>query len=188
MSRDGLPRAYLRVDPNIDQTHPDLDGFVRLLCAAARQPQRGRFRDRALLERAVGRAKARRMIERSDVAEMPDGRFYVVGWDEWQEGDWTVAERMRRMRDRRKTGTVSPVTSPSSPRRNGVTTDAGMTDSHLVEGDGDLPPTPAKRGLRAEGKSPRQIAERERAAERERSHQARLEATRRRIAETSGAA
>ncbi len=98
---DGLPRAYLRIDPNLDQTHPDPGAFVGLLCAAHRQPERGRFRDRVLLERAIGRAATRRLMERGDVVTLADGRLYVDGWDEWQEGDLTVSERMRRMRARR---------------------------------------------------------------------------------------
>jgi hypothetical protein len=190
MTRDGLPRAYLRLDPNIDQTHPDLTAFIRLMCAAARQPERGRFRNLAQFQGLFGKTKAHQMLAREDVVTLPDGRLYVEGWDEWQEGDHTVAERMKRMRARRTTKrnrTVTPDTVAPSPDRSGVTTDAGTTDSNLDEGVGDgvLPPTPAKRGLRANGKSPRQIAERERETERDRAHQSRLEATQRRIAETS---
>lgn len=102
MSRGQLPKAYLRVDPNVDQTHPDhLESFVRLLCAAARQPQRGRFRDRSTLEGILGRAAVMRLYRRGDVCNLEDGRVYVEGWDEWQEGDWTVSERMARVRKRR---------------------------------------------------------------------------------------
>ena len=162
MNRDGMPRAYLRIDPNLDQTMPDVDAFVRLLCSAARQPERGRFRDRSLLDRAIGRAKTRRAIERGDVVAQEDGRLYVVGWDEWQEGDYTVGERMRRMRNRRKRTTVTPVTEPPSPARNDVTTDAGTTKdtgTSLGVGGGVLPPNPPPSGgLRANGKSPRQLA------------------------------
>lgn len=170
MTRDGLPRAYLRIDPNLDQTMPDVDAFVRLLCAAARQPERGRFRDRALLDRAIGRAKTRRAIERGDVCVLEDGRLYVVGWDEWQEGDYTVGERMRRMRNRRKKP-VSPVTAPTLPDRNDVTTDAGTSTSNgtsLGVGVGVEPPNPPPSGgLRATGRSPRQIAAAQRELERQ---------------------
>lgn len=157
MSRDGLPRAYLRIDPNIDHAVADLDGFIRLLCSAARQPERGRFRERAILDRAVGRAKVARMIERGDVITLPDGRFYVAGWDEWQEGDLTVGERMKRMRARRKT--VSRVTPTASPARNDVTTDASTKgESSSSSGDGDgFTPSPAERGRRKDGTNPRAV-------------------------------
>ena len=82
-----MPRAYLRIDPNLDLTQADPARFVRLLCAAARQPDRGRFRDLALLRRAVGKARASTFVARADVVQLPDGRWYVEGWDEWQEGD-----------------------------------------------------------------------------------------------------
>lgn len=180
-----MPRAYLRIDPNIDQTMGDLEGFIRLLCAAARQPDRGRFRDRTILERAVGKARVGRMLTRGDVACLPDGRLYVEGWDEWQEGDHTVSERMKRMRARRARS-VSTVTPPPSPERNDVTTDAQET-----QGDGghDIPPNPPPSGgRRAKGTNPRALEAKERDAERERAHQARLESTRRRIAEVQGAA
>ena len=158
MTRDGMPRAYLRIDPNIDQTVGDLEGFVRLLCSAARQPERGRFRDRAVLERAVGRAKVAKMIARGDVSALEDGRLYVQGWDEWQEGDLTVGERMKRMRARRKRSTVSRVTPPASPDRNGVTTDAvakgleGVSEASAAE----VSPPP-QAGRRKDGTNPRAL-------------------------------
>jgi hypothetical protein len=143
-AHDGMPRAYLRIDPNVDQVYPELRStFVGLLCAASRQPERGRFRDRAMLEALCGKRYVKGAYTRRDVVDLPDGRVYVDGWDEWQEGDWTVAERMRRMRQRRAEkreernahrhgrddGGVAPVTPAPSHRRNDVTTDAGSTDS-----------------------------------------------------------
>jgi len=164
-----MPRAYLRIDPNLDLTQTDPGSFVRLLCAAARQPERGRFRDRALFERVVGRAKARTFLDRCDVTVQPDGRYYVEGWDEWQEGDYTVADRMRRMRQRRSESKSRRDTAMSSHERNDVTTgrsvvttDAVGTDSLSVVplGDGDrdeIPPPPAERGRRKEGTNPRAV-------------------------------
>ena len=102
MVKGQLPKAYLRFDPNIDQTHPDhLDGFIRLLCAANRQTHRGIFRSRAVLDGVLGRPTVKRLIERGDILEEPDGTYSVPGWNEWQEGDWQVAERQRRIRTRR---------------------------------------------------------------------------------------
>jgi hypothetical protein len=164
VSRDGLPRAYLRIDPNIDQAYPELrNTFVGLLCSAGRQPERGRYRDLRLVEGLHSRPFVRRSVERGDLTPLPDGRIYVVGWDEWQEGDMTVSERMRRMRERRKRNRV---TAPASPDRNAVTTDAvakGESSRGEGVGVGDFPPPPAERGRRkdrtnprAEGRSPRQ--------------------------------
>jgi hypothetical protein len=119
-----LPKAYLRLDPNIDQTHTDPGAMVRLLCAANRQPHRGRFKSRDLMEAILGKAIVRDAITRRDVVEQPDGRYYVPGWDEWQEGDWTVGERQKRIRARRNAGNVTEShperdtdTSPPSPDR-----------------------------------------------------------------------
>lgn len=174
MPHDGMPRAYLRIDPNLDLTQADPGSFVRLLCAAARQPDRGRFKDRALLERAVGRVKARTFIDRGDVTLQPDGRCYVQGWDEWQEGDYSVADRMRRMRHRRAEAKAARVTVPPSPKRNApvspdtlaptlsVTTDAVSTHSlgvvPLGVGVGDeIPPPPTNGGRRADRTNPRAV-------------------------------
>lgn len=160
MSRDGLPRAYLRIDPNIDQVYPELRGtFVGLLCAAGRQPERGRFRNRRLLEGLCGRAYVGRAYARGDLEDLADGRVYVPGWDEWQEGDMTVAERMRRMRSRRtQRAKRNDVTPLPSPERNGVTTDAVVTTTSVSSagvGVDNLPPPPAKRGRRKDGTNPR---------------------------------
>jgi hypothetical protein len=161
MTRDGLPRAYLRIDPNIDQVYPELrSSIIGLLCAAHRQPDRGRFRDRRLVEALCGRAYVARAFDREDLVTLPDGRPYVDGWDEWQEGDVTVGERMRRMRDRRKRKRDGRVTPPPSHRRNDVTTDALVSKESTVSVVGvgvgvDSPPPPAKRGRRKDGTNPR---------------------------------
>lgn len=149
-----MPRAYLRVDPNIDQ-HPDPLGMVLLLCAGARQPERGRFKDRSVVVRAIGPARAKAMIGRGDVVQLADSRWYMVGWDEWQEGDYTVGERMRRMRARRSKA-VAPDTTPPSPDRNAVTTDASSSSpSDSLIGDGDDFSPPPQVGLRKNGTNPR---------------------------------
>lgn len=119
-STSQLPRAYLRMSPNLDM-HPDPGGMVMLLCAANRQPIRGRFRDRQTLERILGRARFRKLIDRHDLIVLEDGRYYVEGWDEWQEGDLTVADRQRRIRDKRARGSQhgnGNVTPPALPDRD----------------------------------------------------------------------
>lgn len=160
MSRDGLPRAYLRMSPDLDQ-HPDPLAMIKAMCSAARQPARGRFREPKVLERVVGRRQYREMVQRGDVIPADPGPgVYLDGWDEWQEGDWTVAERMRRMRDRRKRRGNGRVTPPASPDRNDVTTDAGTTKDRgtsLGVGVGDSSPPPAKLGHREDGTNPRAL-------------------------------
>lgn len=89
-----FPRAYLRISPNLDQ-HPDPLAMLKAICAANRQPERGRFREPIVLERAVGRKSYRMLVQRGDVVPAPAGPgVYLDGWDDWQEGDITVADRM----------------------------------------------------------------------------------------------
>lgn len=103
MSRGQLPRVYLRLDPDIDQTHPDhLDGFIRLLCAANRQRPRGRFRSRNVLDNLFGKRATDRLYARGDVVTQDDGSVLMPGWDIWQEGDMTVNERVARLREKRR--------------------------------------------------------------------------------------
>jgi hypothetical protein len=114
-----VSRAYLRKDPGfferkaIDQGYPSgaytaLDG---VLCLAESQPQRGRFRDARLLKALLGPYGrwVSFLLEHGDLVSQADGRLYVEGWDEWQEGDWKVGERVARIRGRKR----SPVTKPT---------------------------------------------------------------------------
>lgn len=128
MPRGQLPKAYLRLDPDIDAKHPELLAeFVRLLCAANRQPHRGRFRSRLAIEALLGKPATRRLIERGDITER-DGEWYVGGWDHWQEGNLDVAERMRRIRSERD----------NKPRTNG----AHSEHIERTEGAPKVAPTP----------------------------------------------
>jgi hypothetical protein len=114
-------KAYLRFDPMMDEskghcTPAQLGAFVKIVCLASRQKERGRFRSMAALRKMLSPAYARHLpflIEEGDVVELPDGRAYIDGWDEWQEGDWTVAERMARLRDKGRNN-VSPEPSPTA--------------------------------------------------------------------------
>lgn len=114
-------RAYLRLDPNLADNkvgYPDgaFRAFVEVLCFAEQQHPRGVFRSRRLL--AVLLDKRARwityLLEQADLVEMPTGQLVVEGWQEWQEGDWKVYERVERIRKRerrvRTAGTVTPDT------------------------------------------------------------------------------
>lgn len=119
-------RAYIRVDPELGDRkchYPDgaLSAFVLTMCFAEQQPQRGYFKPnvlKALLERRARWIPY--LIGHGDL-EHRNGRLYFVGWDEWQEGDWKVQERVKRIRERRGvtptvTDTVTPtVITPSEP-------------------------------------------------------------------------
>jgi len=101
-------RAYLRLDPNLADmkaAYPDgaFRAFVEVLCFAEQQPTRGVFRNRKLL--AVLLDKRARwisfLLDREDLTEMVTGQIVVEGWQEWQEGDLKVHERMAKVRARK---------------------------------------------------------------------------------------
>lgn len=103
-------RAYHRVDPLMDERKSDyspaqLGAFLKVQLVAGRHVQRGRFRSRKALDGALPTAYARHvpwLIAQGDLVVRPDGSVYVDGWDEWQEGDLNVGERMRRLRARQR--------------------------------------------------------------------------------------
>lgn len=143
--RGALPRAFLRVDPNIDQIHEQPAEMLRLLCAANRQQLRGRFKNRTAFQKIFGASAAKRAIERGDVVDHaaaedcapcpeherlcdPMGwpHLYVQWWDEWQESDLDVGTRMRRLRGRERTARwrqrrAEKEASPSASQHRGVT-------------------------------------------------------------------
>jgi hypothetical protein len=117
MAKGQLPKAYLRMDPNLDQ-HPDFEGMVMLICAANRLPRRGRWDTREQIDRILGHKRAeaflkpRRPGKTPDIVKLQDGTFYLEGWDHWQEGDWTVGERVARLREKRKSAVTGPLHPP----------------------------------------------------------------------------
>jgi hypothetical protein len=115
-------KAYLRIDPLIDErkshyTPAQLGAFLKVLALASRQAHRGRFRSQAALMGALPAAYGRHvafLVAEGDLVTQPDGTVYLDGYDEWQEGDVTVRERMARLRNRKRNGW----------RNGGVTGDA----------------------------------------------------------------
>lgn len=112
-----LPRAYLRIDPNMD-SHPDQDAMLTLILFGNRCSERGRFRSLSMLEKVLGKKRLKACLDRKDLVPISGGRFYVSGWDEWQEGDLTVGDRMGRIRKRRS---MEPQELPENDRNEGVT-------------------------------------------------------------------
>lgn len=101
-------RAYLRLDPHMADNKADYpDGayraFIECLCFAEQQHERGYFRNERLLRVLLDKRSKwiPFLVEHGDLSRQPDGRLYVEGWAEWQEGDHPVAERMRRIRQMR---------------------------------------------------------------------------------------
>ncbi len=153
-----MSRAYLRIDPSlferkvIEQHYPLplFAAFVGVLCLAENQPHRGRFRDVRVLRALLGPGgrMVADLIQRGDLIARADGTVYVDGWDEWQEGDVTVGERVKRIRSRpRVTGhTVTGVTVPTVDRP--LSGGGG--------GGGDYSPPPQV-GRRKEGTNPRAV-------------------------------
>jgi hypothetical protein len=115
-----VTRAYIRLDPAFDERkehYPDgpYAALVATLCLAEHQPQRGRFRSLDYLARLLGKRgrHVKYLVDHGDLTALEDGRAYVDGWDEWQEGDWKVSERVGRIRNRPKR--TSPVTAAVTP-------------------------------------------------------------------------
>jgi hypothetical protein len=103
-----------------DYTPAQLGAFLKVQLLAGRQKRRGMFRSRQALMGALPAPYARHipfLIEQRDLIPTEDGGLYVDGWDEWQEGDLTVRERMSRLRTRasrdRNKGRNDAVTQPS---------------------------------------------------------------------------
>lgn len=168
-----MPRSYFRTLPDLYErkafgtsSHPPyppaaLACFVGVLCFGEQQPERGRFKSRRLLAvllegpRGEGRAMARQiafLIEQGDLIEQADGSLYIEGWDELQEGNWQVVERMSRYRARLRA--VTPVVT------DGVTpyvTVGSVTPPSRVEAvSGKRLAVSGKRGTADKPHTPRQ--------------------------------
>lgn len=108
-------RAYHRVDPLMDErkshyTPAQFGAFLKVQLVAGRQAHRGWFRSIEALRMSLPAGYARHvpfLVSEGDVKVGRDGRAHVDGWDEWQEGDLTVKERMARLRNKRRNNGVS---------------------------------------------------------------------------------
>lgn len=114
-------RAYHRVDPLMDErkghyTPAQFGAFLKVQLLAGRQTNRGRFRSIAALKNLLPTSYVRFvdfLVDEGDLAVLTDGTVYVDGWDEWQEGDLTVKDRMARLRNRQRNGGVTSAVTPT---------------------------------------------------------------------------
>lgn len=164
-----MTRAYLRLDPAFDERkehYPDgaFRALVEVLCLAERQVQRGRFRSVDYLRRLLGkRGKwVAYLMENGDLLELA-GRVYVDGWDEWQEGDHTVGERVRRIRSKRaRNGDGNGGGNGSvygSPHSAGVSAGAGAgADKAPAAGRSPADVLKFSEAMRQHGYTPKDVA------------------------------
>lgn len=150
-------RAYHRLDPLMDErkshyTPAQLGAFLKVQLVAGRQAKRGRFRSLPALRGALPAAYARLvdfLIAEGDLTVAPSGEVYVDGWDQWQEGDLTVADRMAALRNRKRNATVTgpvtrPVTDPSPPAiRSSVGFSVGVDEGASAPSGAREPTDPA---------------------------------------------
>ncbi len=160
-----MTRAYHRVDPLMDErkshyTPAQFGAFLKVQLVAGRQSAPGYFRSVEALRRALPGEYVRHvpfLIEQGDIVTIADGRAYIDGWEEWQEGDLTVGERMARLRNRKRNAAVTPpvtptVTQPSPPAIGiGVSSSVGVSKESL----GPPKPVPARSQPGDPSKEPR---------------------------------
>lgn len=166
----GCVRAYHRIDPLMDErkshyTPAQLGAFVKIQLLAGRQTKRGRFRSVAALKGSVPSGYVRHvdfLVSEGDLDVLTDGTVYVDGWDEWQEGDVTVKDRMAKLRNRHRNPTVTgTVTEPSlTAIRNGVGIGVGIggdkSPANAREVDDKRPDLEAFLVLRRRAPTPKQ--------------------------------
>lgn len=145
-----MTRAYLRLDPGfferkvIRQAYPPAAALALIgtYCLAESQPERGRFRDERLLRAMLGPLgpQVTYLMKHGDLVKLDDGRVYPDGWDEWQEGDWKVGERVKRIRDRTRV-------TPDSVTEGTSTTVTNDTPATVTSGTVPTVYTPSERGI-----------------------------------------
>lgn len=114
-----LMRSYIRMDPQMVEKKlaqgyslAQIGAYAMLMNQAEQQPERGWFKSMGVLREAMdcmaeefgAKAKVSQhlpfLFEQRDVVKI-EGRYYVEGWNEWQEGDHTPQARMELVRGRK---------------------------------------------------------------------------------------
>jgi hypothetical protein len=147
-----MTRAYVRLDPFLPEhkadpikgeDYPDGAGwsFTLTLCWAARQAPPGYFASLAVLK-ALLRRRGRWVTflqEHQDIELLPDGRVYVPGWAEWQEGKFaSVGERVAAIEGRPRTGAERQAAYRARQKeRDARDGDAQTSRDVTTESDGD---------------------------------------------------
>lgn len=146
-------RAYHRVDPLMDErkghySPAQMGAFLKVQLVAGRQSNRGRFRSVAMIRNLLPAQYARHLdflFAEGDLVVQNDGTVYVDGWDEWQEGDLTVRDRMARLRNRKRNEVtprpVTPVVTQPSPTaiRSSVGVGVGISGATAPDARSGLP-------------------------------------------------
>jgi hypothetical protein len=105
-----MTRAYIKLDPNFPDRkdyYPDgpWRALVTLFCYASHQPTPGVFKSERLMKVMLGR-HARHvafLLKERDLVPGRDGSLLVVGWKEWQEGNFpSVSARIDAIEKRRR--------------------------------------------------------------------------------------
>lgn len=93
-----------------DYTPAQFGAFLKVQLVAGRQKRRGWFRSVSALKGTLPSAYVRHvdfLVAEGDLLIQNDGQVYVDGWQEWQEGDLTVRDRMAALRNRKRNQTVT---------------------------------------------------------------------------------
>lgn len=153
-------RAYHRVDPLMDErkshySPAQLGTFLKVQLLAGRQTHRGRFRSAQALVGALPAAYGKHvpfLVEQGDLVTLADGTLYLDGWDEWQEGDITVRDRMARLRNRKRHTTVTPTVTPTvtRPSPTAIRVGVGVGVEEDIPPDGGMSSPPARNGVDAD--------------------------------------
>lgn len=134
-------RAYHRVDPLMDErkghyTPAQLGAFMKVQLVAGRQSRRGWFRSADALRAILPTAYVRHvdfLVTEGDLVPL-DGGIYIDGWNEWQEGDLTVSDRMTRLRNRKRNGAVTSTVTPTvtEPSPTAIRSSVGVSVSGAI--------------------------------------------------------
>lgn len=116
-------RCFIRLAPDFasrKSCYPDgaYAALIDCFCYAEYQPVRGTYHSLDYLRNFLGERSRwlDYLIDHHDLSVRDDGTVYVDGWEEWQEGDWRVGERMDRVRRKRYLTRRATLTNSSNSK------------------------------------------------------------------------